>query len=108
MGKGMTFNLHDVLLSGLAPDGGLFLPKSRFQSFSMDQLRRILGLDYFETAKVILERLIHPKDLSPQALSSMVSSAYSSFLTSEVVPLTGLKDNLYLAELFHGPSGSFK
>merc|ERR1719186_2281764 len=56
---------------------------------------------------LLLERLII-SSVTAQGLSDMVSEAYSSFSHPDIVPVRKLEKNMYLAELFHGPTGSFK
>jgi len=105
---GKLFKLEDALLSGLAPRGGLFMPSEPLTSFSLPQLARLSQLPYQERAKLVLEKLIHPADIPPSTINSIVEAAYSTFYDEKVVPVKPIEDGLFLAELFHGPSGSFK
>ena len=113
-GSDKTYGLEEALLNGLAPDGGLYMPNTtEFYKFSVEQISRFVGYKYQETACVVLEKLIHHSDISPQKIKEFVENAYSSFENSEVVPvvkseLGGAEASVFLGELFHGPSGSFK
>jgi len=105
---GSFFSLSDVILSGLAPGGGLFFPAETMTPFSLEQMARLAHLPYQERAKIILENIIHPADISPCTINNIVNAAYSEFYDKKVVPVKQIEDDLFLAELFHGPSGSFK
>jgi len=105
---GTFFSLDDVILSGLAPGGGLFMPSEMVSPFSLEQMSRLAHLTYQERAKVVLENLIHPADIPPCIIGNIVDAAYSEFYDKKVVPVKQIEENLFLAELFQGPSGSFK
>ena len=102
------FGLDDALLHGLAPRGGLFMPSEPLTPFSHDQIARMGLKSYQQRAKLVLEKLIHPSDIPASAINDIVDAAYSEFYDDKVVPLRQLEDGFFLAELFHGPSGSFK
>ena len=101
-------SLDSAILGGLAPCGGLYLPSTLPDSFTVSQLDRILGSSYTEVAEIVLAKLIHPKEIPPRQIQDIVRQAYSNFEHPAVVPVTQLEENLYLSELFHGPTGSFK
>ncbi|GAB1215644.1 hypothetical protein ATERTT37_004836 [Aspergillus terreus] len=65
-------------------------------------------LSYPDLAFQILSLYISPSEIPPQDLKAIIDRSYSTFRADDVVPLTHLQDNLYLLELFHGPSYSFK
>lgn len=99
----------DVVVEGLAPDGGLYVPKNGFPKLDPSEWLRIANMPYAMRAVAVLERCIHPMDLSHVELSSMVHRAYGqNFTNSSVVPLKQLTENQYVLELFHGPTASFK
>ena len=101
---------NDVVLKGLAPDGGLFVPNS-IPSLTLKQWQRMIGMPYSELARRVLETWIHPSDIHPAAnLREMTSQAYSAdnFGSSNCFPVVHLERNLYMSELFHGPTASFK
>lgn len=99
----------DVVIEGLAPDGGLYVPQKGFPKLDPSEWLRISNMPYDMRAVTILENCIHPLDVSPLALSKMVNRAYSqNFADQSVVPLKHLTDHQYLLELFHGPTASFK
>jgi threonine synthase len=95
-----------VLLSGLASDGGLFVPdvwpqiaKSAIASFATSH--------YVDTAFAILSAFVG-EAFSSADLRADIGGAYSAFDSPDVAPLTELRDNLHLLELFHGPTLAFK
>src|SRR5579871_4989059 len=95
-----------ILLAGLAPDGGLYVPTS-WPRLSPDQLRALKGKPYVEVALAVttpfLDGVIDPRDWR-----RMVEDAYGSFDDPAIAPLRPLGDNLHLLELFHGPTLAFK
>lgn len=102
--------LAQALLGGLAKDGGLYVPKKGLSvKLTSGQLKRLAPLGYRHKAHIVLEQLIHRSHISPQKLDKAINESYSQFQHSKVVPVVHLKaQQLYIAELFHGPSGSFK
>nr|KAG5706000.1 hypothetical protein BaRGS_028109 [Batillaria attramentaria] len=100
----------DVVLKGLAPDGGLYLRGSGRPRFTPGELKRLLDLDFRERSLRVLERWIHPLDLRPQEIRSFLYKSYKRnlFASPEVAPIRKLINNHYILELFHGPTASFK
>ncbi|CAF0778541.1 unnamed protein product [Adineta ricciae] len=95
----------DVVQQGLAPDGGLFISRS-FNSMSLGELQRLVGLPYPEVALRVIERF-PLGTLHPSHLRTLLWQAYSSF-PEEILPVRHLRKNQYLIETFHGPTASFK
>ncbi|XP_026565866.1 threonine synthase-like 1 [Pseudonaja textilis] len=99
----------DVLIEGLAPDGGLFVPELGLPKFTTGEWQHLLGATYTERAQIILERCIHPDDIPASKLWEMIQMAYGqNFMCSKIVPVRHLQGNQFLLELFHGPTASFK
>ncbi len=99
-------SFEDVLLAGLAPDGGLFLPES-WPQVSAPEIASFANKSYPETAFDILSRFTGD-EFSSAALRADIDAAYATFETSEVAPLSAIGPNTYLLELFHGPTLAFK
>jgi threonine synthase len=96
----------DAVLAGLAPDGGLYVPES-WPQFSTDEIAGMAGRPYAEVAAAVLGRFAGEE--IPQAdLLAMCRQAYAAFDHPAVVPLVQLAPDVFLAELFHGPSLAFK
>lgn len=105
-GGGSPQSFEEVLLTGLAPDGGLYVP-TELPHISSDQLRAWKSLDYAELAMAIVPSFIDG-DISDADLESIITESYESFDHPEVAPLTKLGENEYILELFHGPTLAFK
>lgn len=65
-------------------------------------------LSYPELAFQVLSLYISRSEIPAEDLKTMINKSYSTFRSKEVTPLVHLNENLYLLELFHGPSYSFK
>ena len=100
---GLSF--ETVVLKGLAADGGLFLPH---QIPTASQWREWQNLTYPELAFEILSLYISRSEIPAKDLRAMINRSYSTFRAQDVTPLVHLEKDLYLLELFHGPSYSFK
>jgi threonine synthase len=97
---------EDVLLAGLAPDGGLFVPES-WPSLSPADLAALAGRDYADAAAEIMRPFVG--DAIDQAdLATLIRDAYRRFAHKAVTPLIQLDQRLWLLELFHGPTLAFK
>ena len=97
---------EEVLLTGLAPDGGLFVP-DELPRFNARDLAELKGLAYPELAFRIAAPFTG--DAFPaDDLERMIEDSYAGFAHPEVAPLTALGDNEYVLELFHGPTLAFK
>jgi len=95
-----------VMLSGLAPDGGLYMPES-WPQLGADEVRAIATRTYPEAALQVIKPYAAPA--VPLAdLYSAIIAAYGRFEAPEVVPLRNLGGGLHLLELFHGPTFAFK
>ena len=96
----------EAVLAGLAPDGGLYVPET-WPTFDREEIAAFAGQPYAEVAAAVLGRFA--ADEIPQAdLARMCHEAYAAFNHPAVVPLVQLGPDVFLAELFHGPSLAFK
>ncbi|XP_061821130.1 threonine synthase-like 1 isoform X2 [Nerophis lumbriciformis] len=104
-----TTHFSDVVVEGLASDGGLYVPKNGFPKMGAREWLRLVDMTYQEQALVLLEKCIHPLDVSALDLREIIYKAYASNFSSEdVAPVKHLIHNTYIQELFHGPTASFK
>ncbi|XP_056259357.1 threonine synthase-like 2 [Seriola aureovittata] len=101
------WDFRDVLFSGYAPDGGMFMPES-VPVLHPDTLRSWRGLPYPRLV-VEVSSLFIPAQLIPrQDLEVLVAEALSGFSVPEVVRIARLKEGLSILELFHGETLAFK
>lgn len=104
-GEAPALGFSDALLAGLARDGGLYWPQS-IPSMDRAAIAGLAGLPYADIAK----RIIAPfaDDIAPAALSRMIDEAYATFRHPSVCPLVEIDTNLFVLELFRGPTLAFK
>lgn len=97
----------EILLEGLAPDGGLYLPE-RYPQVDRQTLARWRGLPYAELAFEVLSLYID--DIPADDLRAICRKTYTEevFGTREIVPLKRLEQGLYLEALSNGPTLAFK
>ncbi|OXB84658.1 UNVERIFIED_CONTAM: hypothetical protein H355_001135 [Colinus virginianus] len=99
----------DVVIEGIASDGGLFVPEKGFPELSAEEWQMLIEATYAERAQVMLERCIHPADIPASKLREIIGTAYGeNFTCSKIAPVRHLTGNQFLLELFHGPTASFK
>lgn len=97
----------EILLEGLAPDGGLYLP-DHYPQVDSATLAKWRNLPYAELAFQILSLYID--DIPPADLKAICAKTYTPevFGTEEIVPLRELEDGVYLEALSNGPTLAFK
>ena len=105
-GTAPVLGFEDVLISGLALDGGLYVPEN-WPSFTPEQLRNLRGKSYAQIAHAVLSPFI-AKAMGEVELMEMIDAAYRGFGHKAVAPLKQLDANQWLMELFHGPTLAFK
>ena len=106
-GDSRPLGFEDVMLAGLARDGGLYLP-AEWPYFSPEDIAALKGKPYVEVAYAVMRPFVDDAFDEP-TFRRLIGEAYASFETPEVAPLKPLGDSgLYLLELFHGPTLAFK
>ncbi|MSO39482.1 MAG: threonine synthase [Ilumatobacteraceae bacterium] len=100
-GAAPELGFAEVLLAGLATDGGLYMPTS------WPALPASPGGDYAALAAAIMQPYLND-EIDDPAFSQMCRDAYSTFRHPEIVPLVEIGPNEWLMELFHGPTLAFK
>jgi len=103
-GRAPALDFGEVLLAGLAPDGGLYVPES-WPRFSAAEIRELRGLPYAELAAAVMAPFV---DGAVADLPGLCRAAYADFAHCAVVPLVQLETELFVLELFHGPTLAFK
>ncbi|MCZ6743050.1 MAG: threonine synthase, partial [Alphaproteobacteria bacterium] len=101
-----ALDFADAMLTGLARDGGLYVPES-WPRFSADEIAALAGLDYAEVAYRVTRPFIGAA-LDAGTYRAMVEQTYRVFTHGAVAPLVELAPNHWLMELFHGPTLAFK
>jgi len=104
-GLAPPLGFSDVLLAGLATDGGLYVPESWPTLPSTADLDA--AASYAETAAAVIQPFIGA-DIAADEVAAMCDAAYGTFRHDAVVPLVQIDHNQWLAELFHGPTLAFK
>ena len=105
-GRAPALAFDDVLLTGLARDGGLYLPES-WPRFSEDEIRALAGLSYAEVAYRVIRPFVGGT-IEDETLRAMAEATYAGFHHAAVAPLKQLDSRVWLMELFHGPTLAFK
>jgi threonine synthase len=105
-GDAPVLGFTDALLAGLARDGGLYVPES-YPSLSAATIAGFAGQSYARVAETVIAPFVGD-DIPPAALRAMIEDAYASFRHPAVTPLAQIGDNLFVLELFHGPTLAFK
>lgn len=105
-GHAPVLDFENVLLAGLATDGGLYMPET-WPQLSADDLRAMAGLSYAEIAARVMAPFV-AGSLSEDDFGALVADSYGEFGHPAVAPMIQLGPNDWLLELFHGPTLAFK
>jgi threonine synthase len=105
-GNAPVLSFDDVLLTGLARDGGLYVPET-WPQLLPEQLRRFAKRPYDAVAVEVMWPYVEGS-IERGDFESMVFDAYSTFDHPDVCPVRPLGGGVWLLELFHGPTLSFK
>ncbi len=105
-GGGEGCDFAQVLLQGLAPDGGLYVPEE-LPHYDAAALQSMRGLGYGELAARLLRPFVGDA-LGKDRLGEIVAESYAAFRHPAVTPLVQLGPNHWVLELFHGPTLAFK
>lgn len=106
-------SFENVVLQGLASDGGLFIPQeipSINDAWKQEDGDSWLKWDFETLALRIFSLYIDPEEIPTEDLKKIIKKSYASFRAPEVTPLVCLdkEKGLHLLELFHGPTFAFK
>jgi threonine synthase len=105
-GEAPSLDFVDVMLAGLARDGGLYVPE-RWPSLDRAAIERFAGKPYAEVAVEVLRPFVGD-GIAEADLARMAREAYGNFRHPAVAPLTQLDPGVFVLELFHGPTLAFK
>ncbi len=105
-GEAPELGFEDVLLTGLARDGGLYVP-AQWPKFSLEELAGLSGKPYADVAFAVMAKFTGSA-VPAGDLKAMIADAYEGFGHKAVTPLKQLDADQWLLELFHGPTLAFK
>jgi len=102
-----SFSSAEAIQTGIAPDGGLFVPDSSV-NIPLPKIKNMIPLKYSQRAILILQHFL--TDFTTGELTECAAAAYNkkSFDTEDIVPVRKLDDIVYVMELWHGPTCAFK
>lgn len=101
-------SVMEAIKVGMVPQGGLFIPED-IPLISSQKLSSWINLSYAQLAQEIFS-LFLADDFSEQEITEIIYKAYraENFAREEITPLVRLDEQLFILELFHGPTGAFK
>jgi len=105
-GQAPVIGFSDAVLTGLATDGGLYVPQS-WPQVSAAEIASFAGKSYADVAFAIIERFVGDEIPAP-VLKQIIDDSYAVFRHPSVTPIIELEPNHFLLELFHGPTLAFK
>lgn len=105
-GEAPHLGFCDVMLTGLARDGGLYVPES-WPHLDPAAIAGFFGRPYWEVAVEVIRPFV-AGEISEEDLGRMAIEAYATFRHPAVVPLRQMNSHLFVLELFHGPTLAFK
>jgi threonine synthase len=105
-GKAPALGFEEVLLTGLASDGGLYVPET-LPHYDAAEIASWSGLSYAELALRIIQPFVADA-IDDADLRAIIDDTYAQFRHDAVAPLVQLGHNEWVLELFHGPTLAFK
>lgn len=105
-GNAPALDFEQVLLTGLASDGGLYVPE-HYPQFSTTDMAALSGLSYAEVATQVMWPFVEGT-FTQDEFAAIVADTYATFRHPAVTPLVQLDSNEWVLELFHGPTLAFK
>ncbi|MFY0650124.1 MAG: threonine synthase [Methylophilaceae bacterium] len=115
-GQAPKINFSETLITGLASDGGLYLPEN-YPNLSTDNLEEFRNLSYSDLAFAIMKLFIDDDDIPHDDLRNIINKTYTKEIfsytrdnqdSSDITPLTKVDNHLYLLSLSNGPTLAFK
>lgn len=105
-GKAEIKNFKEVVTSGLASDGGLYVPET-LPKFSLAEIQSWENLPYEELAFKIMTPFVDG-EMPDEDLKGIIKRGVVNFRDNKVAPIRVLEDKYNILELFHGPTLAFK
>jgi len=106
-GNDKNRSFTDVLLNGLASDGGLYIPK-KIPSFSKKKISNLKTLEYCDLAFQVTKDFIKSEQFSDYEYRKICDETYNNFAKDEILSLTKLNDKEAILNLSNGPTFAFK
>uniref|UniRef100_A0A6B2LA82 Threonine synthase N-terminal domain-containing protein n=1 Tax=Arcella intermedia TaxID=1963864 RepID=A0A6B2LA82_9EUKA len=95
------------MFSGYAADGGMLLPRD-LPHFSREAIHLWKNRSYTELVSEILAYFIHENEIPRQTLKQIVNATFQKKFPKDPLPMVQLEEGVWVAEMFHGPTGAFK
>ena len=105
-GQAPELDFEDAVLTGLAADGGLYMP-AELPVFSAEKIQSFAAMSYQQIAFEVMQPFVEGA-IADDELQQLIDDSYADFRHSAVAPLVQLDQNLWVLELFHGPTLAFK
>lgn len=105
-GQAPELNFEDAMMTGLARDGGLYVP-AEIPTMSAAQIADLAGKSYEDVAFTVMRPFIGDA-FTDAEFKAIIARAYAGFRHEARAPLVQLDQNHFLLELFHGPTLAFK
>ena len=105
-GNAPKLNFEEVIITGLAKDGGLYVPET-WPQLRPAQIRSFSSMHYCDAAYEVMVPFIDGT-IEDNIFKNIITEAYASFSHPAVVPLKEMRPNEWILELFHGPTFAFK
>ncbi|KAF7978765.1 hypothetical protein HWV62_44798 [Athelia sp. TMB] len=106
-GGAEELSFEETVLTGLAPDGGLYIP-TEIPQLPENWKTEWASYSFVDLSVAVLSLYISPEEISRGELRGLVEKSYSTFRHPDVTPLVKLDDKTFVLELFHGPTFAFK
>jgi threonine synthase len=105
-GQAPALSFEDVILTGLASDGGLYVPET-IPQFSKEEIASWVGLSYQDLAFKIMQPFV-AEDIPEDDLKALIDKSYAGFRHDAITPLVQTGHNEWVMELWQGPTLAFK
>ncbi|KAK7460879.1 threonine synthase [Stygiomarasmius scandens] len=106
-GGSQELSFEETVLTGLAPNGGLYIPTS-IPQLPSNWKSEWKDYSFVDLSVAVLSLYISRDEMSEAELRDLVTKSYAGFRHPEVAPLTKLGEKKYVLELWHGPTWAFK
>ncbi len=105
-GRAPALDFEQVLLTGLAADGGLYVPQT-LPAFGREEIAAMAALDYPQLAQKIITPFVGDC-IAAEDMRIILADTYAQFRHNAIAPLVQIGTNQWVLELFHGPTLAFK